>query len=106
MACFVELGGVGRAGGAPVRFHGDKRSCIRHLRRSMCRPRQLPDFGCCRSRFSSRAISYERGIRPSSIDTCARCAFAKLGIASRRKLLNLLLDHDALDASSARRRDA
>ncbi|VWD35298.1 LuxR family transcriptional regulator [Burkholderia lata] len=48
-------------------------------------------------------IAHELGIRPSSIDTYARRAFAKLGIESRRQLLNLLLDHDVLDASSARR---
>ncbi|WP_342706223.1 helix-turn-helix transcriptional regulator [Burkholderia arboris] len=51
-------------------------------------------------------IAHELGIRPSSIDTYARRAFAKLGIESRRQLLNLLVDHDALDASSARRGDA
>jgi DNA-binding CsgD family transcriptional regulator len=51
-------------------------------------------------------IAHELGIRPSSIDTYARRAFAKLGIESRRQLLNLLVDHDALDASSARRNDA
>ncbi|MCA8424976.1 helix-turn-helix transcriptional regulator [Burkholderia seminalis] len=49
-------------------------------------------------------IAHELGIRPSSIDTYARRAFAKLGIESRRQLLNLLVDHDALDASSAARR--
>lgn len=48
-------------------------------------------------------IALELGIQPSSIDTYARRAFAKLGIESRRQLLNLLLDHDVLDASSVRK---